>query len=394
MTQVPAVVGMVSETFSDVYPRPGDGPPKDFAKLQLARGIMKGHRHVFGVGDDAVFDEHSFVIENSYTGGSDNLKKTFDEAPKHRDDAYNTFCKERLDYQRGDDFLQIGKIDLNAVRRYITRTVPRELLAGVSALTAMSLVAANRASRRALAGRHARVRIIEAVEDMSFSYAEFTGRNLGFVTADEQATPRRRHRLRCGTGGMGGAAILALVRAGVGRLVIADIDDFEISNLNRQVFCTLGSIGRHKAEATRRGVPRDQSRHRHRGVARGLAASTSRRWLARRAIVVNGTDDLSGSLLLYRTARAAGKAVIDAYASPLPSVYVTRPNDPMPEERLGYPTIGTAWNAVTPDQRAQAFLREAEYVMLHSSSRHHVDLALGGRGCGRARAKGCRSPRW
>jgi hypothetical protein len=140
VTQVPSVVGMVCETFSEVYPGPGDGSPEDFRKVQLARSIMAHHRHVFGVGEEAVFDERSFVIENAYTGGSDDLKKTFAEASKHRDAAYNAFCEQRLNYERGDDFLQLGKIDLNAVRRYVARSVPRTSLAGVSALAAFVLL--------------------------------------------------------------------------------------------------------------------------------------------------------------------------------------------------------------------------------------------------------------
>ena len=59
---------------------------------------MRRHRRVFGVGEDAGFDEARFVITNAYTGGSDNLKKSFDVAPKHRDEAYNDFCREQLDY--------------------------------------------------------------------------------------------------------------------------------------------------------------------------------------------------------------------------------------------------------------------------------------------------------
>jgi len=212
---------------------------------------------------------------------------------------------------------------------------------------------------------------------MSFSYTEFTTRNIGFVTLDEQERLRSATVFICGTGGMGGAAIQAIVRAGVGRLVIADIDDFAISNLNRQVFCTLASVGRHKAEATREAclqINPDLEIE----VFREDWPEHARAAVAKARVVVNGTDDLSASLLLYRTARAAGKAVVDAYASPLPSVYVTRPGDPMPEERLRYPTVGTPWNEITDDQRARAFLQEAEHVMLHSSSRHHIDLALAG----------------
>ncbi|MEO4000834.1 ThiF family adenylyltransferase [Mesorhizobium sp. CAU 1732] len=211
----------------------------------------------------------------------------------------------------------------------------------------------------------------------AFSYAEFTTRNIGFITAEQQERLRGARVFVCGTGGMGGACVLALARAGVGHLVLADLDAFEISNLNRQVFANLDTVGQHKAEATRDQcltinpelditVHKDQWAD-HVDVIVGQCD-----------VVVNGTDDLAASLLLYRTARRLGKPVIDAYASPLPSVYVTRPGRPMPEERLGYPTIGTAWNAVSDAQRKEAFLREAEHVVLHSSSRHHVNLELAG----------------
>lgn len=210
-----------------------------------------------------------------------------------------------------------------------------------------------------------------------FSYATFTTRNIGFVTEAEQRRLSQATVFVCGTGGMGGACIQSLARAGIGRLVLADIDDFEHSNLNRQVFCFADTIGMPKAEATRNLCLK---------INPGLDVTVyGPDWtdhvdaiVAQADVVINGTDDLGASLLLYRTSRDHGRTVIDAYASPLPSVYVTRPQDPMPEERLGYPTVGTAWNALTQDQRAEAFLREAEHVMVHSSSRHHVDLSLAG----------------
>jgi len=124
VTQVPAVVGMVCETFSDVFPSPHPGARQSFAHLQLARGIMRRHRAVFGVGDEAGFDEARFVIADAYTGGSDALKKTFESAPKHRDPQYEAFCARELDYPRGDDILQIGRIDLAVARRYLLREVP------------------------------------------------------------------------------------------------------------------------------------------------------------------------------------------------------------------------------------------------------------------------------
>lgn len=52
----------------------------------------------------------------------------------------------------------------------------------------------------------------------------------------------------CGAGAVGGYAIEALVRAGVGRLRVVDADVFGESNLNRQVLATVDTIGRRKAE--------------------------------------------------------------------------------------------------------------------------------------------------
>jgi hypothetical protein len=99
---------------------------------------------VFGVGGEAGFDEARFVITNAYTGGSDALKKTFETAPKHRDEQYNAFCARELDYVRGDDILQLGRIDLVGARRYLLREVPRgslpALLGAATALTLQRLV--------------------------------------------------------------------------------------------------------------------------------------------------------------------------------------------------------------------------------------------------------------
>lgn len=212
---------------------------------------------------------------------------------------------------------------------------------------------------------------------MRFSYREMTRRNIGFVTEAEQARLRGATVFVFGTGGMGGACILALARIGVGHLILADIDAFDVSNLNRQVFAFADTLGQHKAEATAQVLARINPEirftvYRDDWPAHVEAAVTAA------TVVVNGTDDLGASLLLYRTARRIGRSAIDAYASPLPSVHVTAPGDPAHEARMGYPTVGTAWDAITEEQRALAFLREAEHVVIHSSSRDYIDLGLVG----------------
>jgi len=125
VTQVPAIIGMTTEGFVDIFPSPVANSRRSFDHLQLARQIMKSHRHVFGVGQDAVFDEDRFVIMNAYTGGSDNLKKTFEQAPKHRDERFNEFCRQQLDYGRGDDIIQLGRIQMNVMANYMIHSVPK-----------------------------------------------------------------------------------------------------------------------------------------------------------------------------------------------------------------------------------------------------------------------------
>lgn len=208
-----------------------------------------------------------------------------------------------------------------------------------------------------------------------FTYEEMTTRNIGFVSAVEQERLRGGTVFVCGTGGMGGACVMALVRAGVGRLILADLDTFETSNLNRQVFAFTDTIGRGKAEAAAEACLRINPELEIEVLGPEWPEAIGR--IGERAqVFVNGTDDLAASLILYRTARDRGLPVIDAYASPLPSVYVTRAGEAMPEERLGYPTIGKAWSAVTTADREAAFQCEVIHVLVHSSSRRHIDLEV------------------
>jgi molybdopterin/thiamine biosynthesis adenylyltransferase len=209
----------------------------------------------------------------------------------------------------------------------------------------------------------------------AFSYDELVTRNAGFVTPAEQAMLRNGRVFVCGVGGMGGAALQSLVRAGVGHFALADMDTFEVSNLNRQLFATLDTVGQPKVAATAAAIAR---------INPDIELTTyGAEWvdqldeiLPAHRIVINGMDDLTAGIALYRKAREHGATVIDAYTSPLPSVTVVRPGDPRPEQRLGYPTLGTDWRAITPAQAAACKAAEALYVAVHSSSASYIDHAV------------------
>jgi hypothetical protein len=208
---------------------------------------------------------------------------------------------------------------------------------------------------------------------IDFTYAEMTTRNTGFVSPQEQERLRSSCVFIPGVGGMGGAAFMALVRAGVGRFIIADLDTYEVSNLNRQLFATLDTVGQPKAAAALAGALRINPEVEIEKLGAEWTGELDR-LLAQAKTVVNGTDDAAAGVQLYRKAKAHGASVIDAYASPLPSVAVVRPDDPRPEERLAYPTRGVEWTAVTADMRTECLQREIAYVLTHSSSHRYVDL--------------------
>jgi len=58
-----------------------------------------------------------------------------------------------------------------------------------------------------------------------------------------------RHVLVVGIGGVGGAASEAVARAGIGAITLVDHDKVGLSNMNRQLVCTLEAIGSDKAKA-------------------------------------------------------------------------------------------------------------------------------------------------
>lgn len=85
--------------------------------------------------------------------------------------------------------------------------------------------------------------------DAKFEYATAFSRNIGWVTQEEQTALQHKRVAIAGMGGVGGFHLLTLARLGVSRFHIADLDEFELANFNRQAGASMHTIGRHKAEA-------------------------------------------------------------------------------------------------------------------------------------------------
>lgn len=88
--------------------------------------------------------------------------------------------------------------------------------------------------------------------DSGFSYDTAFNRNIGWLTGDEQEALRGKRIAIAGMGGVGGYHLLSLARLGAERFNIADFDNFELANFNRQAGSAMSTLGKSKVEVLAR----------------------------------------------------------------------------------------------------------------------------------------------
>lgn len=212
---------------------------------------------------------------------------------------------------------------------------------------------------------------------MDFNYDEFVTRNIGFVTPEQQSVLKKSRIFIPGVGGMGGTLLATLVRLGVENFVIADIDTFEVSNLNRQIFSSLSKVGQSKAAVAVEAI-KDINPNVRIQVLGGEWVKNLDDILPTIDVVVNGCDDVIATVTLMRKAKTHGKIVIDAFASSLASVYVVRPSDPRPEEFMNFPTRYKKLDDLTPQDHTESAFCELVYVIAHTNTLKHVHMKYAG----------------
>ena len=85
-------------------------------------------------------------------------------------------------------------------------------------------------------------------QTVTFSYEKAFSRNIGWVATPEQPVLRTKRVAIAGMGGVGGIHLLTLARLGIGGFNIADFDEFDIANFNRQAGAMMSTLGKPKLE--------------------------------------------------------------------------------------------------------------------------------------------------
>lgn len=144
-------------------------------------------------------------------------------------------------------------------------------------------------------------------------YNERIDRNLGWITEEEQHILHTSTIGIAGCGGMGGLLAERFVRAGIGTIKIADLEEFDATNVNRQFAARRDTIGVSKAIATAeslRAISDDFELHVY---PQGITDKSV-------AAFVDGCDlifaeieifELEAYVLLHQFARKAGVDILD-----------------------------------------------------------------------------------
>lgn len=114
-----------------------------------------------------------------------------------------------------------------------------------------------------------------------------------------------------GLGGVGGYAVEALARSGVGALDLIDHDTVSVSNLNRQILATGRTVGRRKTDAAAERVAEIDPGIRVRTYPVFYTPETAGEFdFTQYDYVVDAIDTVTGKLALAEQARAAGTPII------------------------------------------------------------------------------------
>ena len=117
-----------------------------------------------------------------------------------------------------------------------------------------------------------------------------------------------------GLGGLGNPAALYLAAAGVGELVLADGDDVELSNLQRQIAHSEADIGRNKAQSAAETIHSLNPLVTTRVIEQMLDAGSLAGLVGNMDLVVDATDNYPVRFALNRACIDAGVPLVSGAA--------------------------------------------------------------------------------
>ena len=116
-----------------------------------------------------------------------------------------------------------------------------------------------------------------------------------------------------GVGGVGGYALEALVRSGVGEIDVIDFDTVSESNINRQIIATEQTVGRYKVDVCRERALSINSNVRINAIRSFFSLDNADDFdLSKYDYIIDAIDTVSAKIELIVRSQAAGVAIISS----------------------------------------------------------------------------------
>lgn len=176
---------------------------------------------------------------------------------------------------------------------------------------------------------------------MNTDYAHLVQRNYGVMSEEQQEKLRHAKIAIVGVGCNGGMTAVILARMGALNLTLIDDDVYETSNINRQPFCNLTTVGEKKVIAAKKDLlnmmPHADITVHERKLGPGDASI-----LAGHDVVVECVDHCLSRIVTHRLCEEAGLPSISMTGQPPFKAHVATflPGGPLYEEYWRMPSLG------------------------------------------------------
>lgn len=122
-------LGNVAKNFENVFPSPYYQAKPTVEQLTIAAAIDQHYRKDIAISEDAEFCPHTFLFKGSVKG-SVFEKEESDSRYYHRNKELNQFYMDLIQFERGDEVLQVCSVSLATLARYLLRrTAPLNITA-------------------------------------------------------------------------------------------------------------------------------------------------------------------------------------------------------------------------------------------------------------------------
>ncbi|WP_458403395.1 HesA/MoeB/ThiF family protein [Methanobrevibacter sp.] len=180
------------------------------------------------------------------------------------------------------------------------------------------------------------------------TYWKILTRQLPLLDRAEQEKFRNAKITVIGCGGIGGEAIEMLARMGVGKLVLVDEDEFDITNLNRQTLATFDDIGHDKSSTAESKVKAINPNVKTVSFSGHVNQENIGEILKGSSLVIDALDNVLTRVIVSRKARELRIPFVHgAIHGSLGQVTVFLPNTKSYEEMFNLPSLNEELNDET-----------------------------------------------